>query len=484
MKKSSFIFALMATVISVQAQLDTLNIGDREPTYYYWDTNWWDYYYLNYPEAHSDSCDWLIGFSEVSLKPERARYCYTDTSLRIIGIAAAFEIKVMPEYEDTVTNIFYNLPPEYLSLYEVDSTTDELVMLASKSWNWTNPRYQMVSEEPNETWTYPDTVIIMPPRYAPVYEVYFDSAITVSDSFYVSATMNNYDRHSTRIVAASLSRICAHIYTEIPQPGGANIRFPSQFFPKPNHFRRKLHTMPAYEWEDTRYGVMDTAWHTFNMARYLNPNIPTLEKPLPNPEFLYIFPIIDTSSLNIQPQTCNPPSEFTDISIDGCTVTLHWEADGSSDIYEVALCHLEEDPESGIIVQSDTNFAIINVEPEDTAMQVYSAWVRCLCPDGSWSEWAGNPIFNTHCTSGTERINVIADRYTYLMPNPANETVTVASSFRIAEVELFSLDGRSLLRSKVDAMSTTLNLDGLTAGTYIVRIATNGGTAYKKLVVK
>ena len=76
------------------------------------------------------------------------------------------------------------------------------------------------------------------------------------------------------------------------------------------------------------------------------------------------------------------------------------------------------------------------------------------------------------------------DSYTYLMPNPASGSVTVASSFRIAEVELFSLDGRSLLRSKVDAMSTALNLDGLAAGTYIVRIATTAGTAYKKLVVK
>ena len=83
-----------------------------------------------------------------------------------------------------------------------------------------------------------------------------------------------------------------------------------------------------------------------------------------------------------------------------------------------------------------------------------------------------------------EGIETTADRYSYLMPNPASGSVTVASSFRIAEVELFSLDGRSLLRSKVDAMSTALNLDGLAAGTYIVRIATTAGTAYKKLVVK
>ena len=98
---------------------------------------------------------------------------------------------------------------------------------------------------------------------------------------------------------------------------------------------------------------------------------------------------------------------------------------------------------------------------------------------GEWDKIADS-LFVENC----ESIATVEENSTYLMPNPASETVTVASSFRIAEVELFSLDGRSLLRSKVDAMSTALNLDALAAGTYIVRIATNGGTAYKKLVVK
>ena len=98
---------------------------------------------------------------------------------------------------------------------------------------------------------------------------------------------------------------------------------------------------------------------------------------------------------------------------------------------------------------------------------------------GEWDKIADS-LFVENC----ESIASVEENSTYLMPNPASETVTVASSFRIAEVELFSLDGRSLLRSRVDAMSTALNLDGLAAGTYIVRIATNGGTAYKKLVVK
>ena len=47
MKKALMILALLATGMCARAQVDTLFLGDREPTYYYWDTNWWDYPALN-----------------------------------------------------------------------------------------------------------------------------------------------------------------------------------------------------------------------------------------------------------------------------------------------------------------------------------------------------------------------------------------------------------------------------------------------------
>ena len=84
----------------------------------------------------------------------------------------------------------------------------------------------------------------------------------------------------------------------------------------------------------------------------------------------------------------------------------------------------------------------------------------------------------------SESVPTTSDRYTYLMPNPASETVTVASSFRIAEVEVYTLEGRSVLRQRVDGISTTLDISSLPAATYLVRISTGHGTAFKKLVVK
>ena len=64
MKKMLIITAaLIAIAANATAQIDTLWVGDRVPNYYYWDTNWWDYYYLNYtPLNPNDS----LGHNHIS----------------------------------------------------------------------------------------------------------------------------------------------------------------------------------------------------------------------------------------------------------------------------------------------------------------------------------------------------------------------------------------------------------------------------------
>ncbi len=98
---------------------------------------------------------------------------------------------------------------------------------------------------------------------------------------------------------------------------------------------------------------------------------------------------------------------------------------------------------------------------------------------GEWDKIADS-LFVENC----ESIATLEENHTYLMPNPASETVTVASSFRIGDVEVYTLEGRRILASRVDGISTTLDISQLPTSTYIVRISTNNGTAYKKLVVK
>ncbi|MBP5515896.1 MAG: T9SS type A sorting domain-containing protein, partial [Bacteroidales bacterium] len=73
---------------------------------------------------------------------------------------------------------------------------------------------------------------------------------------------------------------------------------------------------------------------------------------------------------------------------------------------------------------------------------------------------------------------------TFLFPNPASDQVQVASSFRISTVEVYSLSGQLVSRVKADGISATLDTRSLPSATYLVRIATNHGTAVKKLVIE
>lgn len=86
--------------------------------------------------------------------------------------------------------------------------------------------------------------------------------------------------------------------------------------------------------------------------------------------------------------------------------------------------------------------------------------------------------------SNNEDVHFVSDDHILLMPNPAKEYVTVTSSFQINHVELFSLNGKKLLHDKIDGMTTTLNTGNFPSGKYILRIVTNEGTAYKKLIIQ
>ena len=470
MKKLIIILALMATAMCASAQIDTLDLGDHEPTYYYGHNHWWDYYALY--DNVGRSIDWVdngVPFDE-ECKPEFARYCFIDSSLRVIGVAAALETVLFKANQDGPADsiLIKQMLPEQFCLYEVDSTDNSMHLLAKGEWNsGMAPRYRIVTR----VMQHPMGVYH---RFTPLYEVFFDSAITVSDSFYVSVTCNNAYRHPGTLNYFAYC-VPEAVSCENYDSGG-NVYDVSKFDPNPNHFRRKLHLLNPIN-TDGRFQVTDTNWHYFKDWWY---NPADTSTPARFRGHINIFPIIDTSRELVCQQSRNLSLAFTA----GGVATLAWEGGYNAHQWELSVCNDGCAPDDGTITQWGTRIATVLGLDRGTW---YTAWVRSVCDSVHISDWCDSIRFfvpDDGDPEDPEGIETTADRYSYLMPNPASGSVTVASSFRIAEVELFSLDGRSLLRSKVDAMSTALNLDGLAAGTYIVRIATTAGTAYKKLVVK
>ena len=160
-------------------------------------------------------------------------------------------------------------------------------------------------------------------------------------------------------------------------------------------------------------------------------------------------------------------------------------------------CEIERAPEgtalgSGTVQPAATYFTALN--GLDTATW-YWARVRALCGVNWYSNWTDTVMFyvpgdgsgpdNPDTTiNDTTTAVTLAEQYTYLMPNPAREEVAVMSSFRVKAVELYAADGKLLQRKEVDAVGTTLDLKGLPAGTYFVRVHTTAGVTTKRLVVE
>ena len=63
-----------------------------------------------------------------------------------------------------------------------------------------------------------------------------------------------------------------------------------------------------------------------------------------------------------------------------------------------------------------------------------------------------------------------------LFPNPTNDVVTIRSSQPLADVQIIDVHGRIMRHASVNDVQTTVSLDGLTAGMYLVRAGTRSTT--------
>ena len=444
----------------VNAQVSSLNIGDWEPTFYYWGDNWVDYWLDNCPAGRV----WTGYMYRVGGMPEFARYCYTDSTLKVIGIAGVmdFDEHKMDRYTD-MTDAYKNMNKEYFRLYETDSNGG-MELLAEASWNGTTPRYLMCTQK---------GIGDIMTNFMPVYEVYFDSARTVHDSFYVSATSNNHYHHgflpyvSTRLVTTKWEDI---VYSPDPTitPG-----------PLPKHFKRKMHFVDNENWDD-RYHISDTNWHTF-VKSHDGAGTSMSYNQIPDVNaFMFLFPIIDTSYHGeplLPDDNCQAPTGLHNVYMQEGTAVFAWNSPAS--LWDLCIAPQGSTPEQGTITQCNNNVA--SITGLDTSL-CYTAWVRTRCSASSFSHWSDSVDFCMN--GGTVDVPSVVDSHTFLFPNPASDQVQVASSFRISTVEVYSLSGQLVSRVKADGISATLDTRSLPSGTYLVRITTNHGITVKKLVVE
>ena len=188
--------------------------------------------------------------------------------------------------------------------------------------------------------------------------------------------------------------------------------------------------------------------------------------------------------------TCQKPTNLAVHSTDVGMVVLTWAENTEVTSWLVEVGSADTPVGEGAVTTAPVPFTMRN--GLDTAMWHW-ARVRSKCGTDWYSLWTDTVMFyipgdgnggnpdNPNDT--TQAINLV-EQYTYLMPNPARDEVTVASSFRVKAVELYGSDGKLLQRKEVNAVGTTLSLEGLPAGIYFVRVRTSAGVTTKRLVVE
>jgi hypothetical protein len=85
---------------------------------------------------------------------------------------------------------------------------------------------------------------------------------------------------------------------------------------------------------------------------------------------------------------------------------------------------------------------------------------------------------NIDCYGGINNFNTTFT----LLPNPANESITITSTSIFNTVEIVSFLGQTILSQPANGNRLTLDVSNLTNGVYFVRIITENGASVQKFV--
>ncbi len=177
---------------------------------------------------------------------------------------------------------------------------------------------------------------------------------------------------------------------------------------------------------------------------------------------------------------CDTVEGFRVLDQRGNMTAFAWTDDNRPDVWQLSWGEEGIAPEDGTLAYATTNVKSV-VGLQDSV--VYTAFVRARCNDTLFSEWSVPLRFwkGMNDTVSLLPHNTV-EQLTYLYPNPAENSVTVACSFAMSLVELFALDGTKLISQPANGIITQIDLSALPNGTYMLRITTPAGTAIKKLV--
>lgn len=453
MKKVLFVLSFIAAAGSAMAQGGYYHqVGDtvrgKCPIYHY-EQGWWPV--LN-AIGHTDS---VIGTVYTTFGYMKHT---TDRPLRVIGIASTCTRldRSNPSnfHEDMDTSIE---GPMYYVLF--DATAGGLVEKARVCWS-------------DDYMTHPKRYMELPIRaggatcdqmqdltaIAPLREYYFDSAIIVTDSFYLGCDVPDINTSGPDGFAI-FSYIASHMWDYCTYASTLNDNDNTE------QYKNCATEVPEFTYYDS--SRLDNTWHYYTHKR-----------------FQLVFPIIEVDTF------CVTPEEPQVTYRDSLRVRVEW-TDTSSVSWEVSRTAPGGDPDAGLITPT-TNPYIEYTDIDNDS--VYHVYVRGYCQTGvweGWSDWSTPCLIDSIPTpptppDSTEGITPVETADFTLSPNPAKGFVTLKCTEPLqGNIEIIDMNGRVINTVKqIGNLAITIDISTLPAGTYLVRIITTKGILTKKLTIE
>lgn len=437
-------FVLLAATATAQPQFYH-RVGDtirgQCPIYYY---DWyWD------SDSSLSRADSAVIFNNPTFGYQRHT---TSSPLKIIGIASSMRI-------------YDNINFSYI--FEGDDTTSRLE-------DTTNffILFQATPNGPRELkrvcWT--DDIATHPKRYieyvtgfaqyyrcdnlspahliAPIREYYFDSAVYVTDSFYLGISrycvaddfqaLRNYTHYTYQYLSVGALT-----------PYSANPcfkRIPTQ------HFIQRTETS-VIEGEQSQ-------WRHQGIDAYQ-----------------LIYPIIEVDTVALAAEyTCLRPSMPEAVELDTGVVRFSWTATGTIR-WQLALT--PEGGEERIYDCPSMQYTVHGLNPDTS----YLATVRGYCRNKMWEGWGDWSDTLTYTPPQPQPVGIPqSGNYTFsISPNPASTALTVIPSAPLpATLTVLDIQGRIVLTqsfSQTHTRSFTLDISTLPAGAYILEMKLQGSNA-------
>lgn len=189
------------------------------------------------------------------------------------------------------------------------------------------------------------------------------------------------------------------------------------------------------------------------------------------------------------PDTTECPAVFNVVATQNDTydpymMTICW--DGEASDYEIVVSNIDDNSVTYSAIVHDSTCHLFDFEGQGGS---WSIVVRSICENGMYGEWSEPVLYNTPTCIGLD-VPVETSEFT-LYPNPSNGSTTLivapSNSESIFRITVVDLSGRTVIDRDVEwesSVPVTIPLEGLSSGSYFVKLTTATNNTVKKLIIK